>query len=655
MKNTVSRLSALLLALVMLLTVLVGCNNPSENPPAGEVVQIKTTIHEIAKHGNLILYMYGSDLFNKGFEHGDIVEIAIGDKKWDVPLCTSYSDVDNGEVVLRATSATDGVVLAINMGDFATTAGIATKTAIDEDPGYRWDYLMESSVEITITMKEEGGYREEWLIRQLVRTNERTDYASLSDEAFANFREINTTGIGKGVLYRSSSPINSALGRNTYADKAAENAGIITVVNLADPSNTYEGTENTYYSTCQVVYVNLGMDFLSEATLNGIAEGMRYIINNNGPYLIHCNEGKDRAGFISSLLECLMGASMDEVIDDYMLTYYNYYGVEEGSEKYDAIVKNNLIKVLNTTFKVDDVYKADLAAEAAEFLTEDAGLTADEVAALKAKLTITLNEVYEAGNLSTLREKHDSVYVQHTENNAVYQEDYFSKEYSYTFYSYAPESEYASFLTNRSYYMYFNNVDVRVIILTPDGMMDMESLFAEEIAGNVFSENFLNDTIVSVTEKDGKIIVTSVADNEELAIYEAEGWILGKEETVLDAKTREVIFEKAYYTAIETGEIYEGATYITYDGDIPESMKKFVAYDKQTENLRTVTIVSNPGADNEKTESIQVPNGLQVAITDLADVEEPLYTLYADAACTQTFEDEWDVNTDLTIYVKWSE
>ena len=682
MKTIKFRLSALLLALVMLLTVLVGCNNPSgtvdnggnsnitdnttntddtNNPDNNddstvtEPIQIKTTIYEIAKHGNLILYMYGSELFDKGFEHGDVVEIAIGDKKWDVPLCTSYSDVDNGVAVLRATAATDGVVLAINMGDFATTAGIATKTAIEEEPGYRWDYLMDSPVEITITIKEEGGYREEWLIRQLVRTNERTDYASLSDEAFANFREITTTGIGKGVLYRSSSPINPALGRNTYADKAAENAGIMTIVNLADPSNTYEGTENTYYSTCQVVYVNLGMDFLSEATLNGIAEGMRYIINNNGPYLIHCNEGKDRAGFISSLLECLMGASMDEVIDDYMLTYYNYYGVEEGSEKYDAIVKNNLIKVLNTTFKVDDIYKADLAAEAAAFLTEDAGLTADEVAALKAKLTISLNEVYEAGSLPTLFEKHDSVYVQRIENDEVYQEEYFSKEYSYTFYSYTPESEYAFFVTNHSYYMYFNNVDVRVIILTPDGMMDIESLFAEEIDGNIFSENLLNDTIVSVTEKDGKIIVTSVSDSEELAIYEAEGWILGKEETVLDVKTREVIFEKAYYTAIETGESYEGATYITYDGDIPESMKKFVAYDKQTENLHTVTIVSNPGADNEKIERIQVPNGLRVAITDLADVEEPLYTLYADAACTQTFEGEWDVNTDLTIYVKWGE
>jgi protein tyrosine/serine phosphatase len=128
------------------------------------------------------------------------------------------------------------------------------------------------------------------------------------------------------------------------------------------------------------------MDFLSETTLNGLAEGMRFIINNDGPYLIHCNEGKDRAGFVSALLECLMGATIDEVIDDYMRTYYNYYGVEEGSEKYDAVVNSNIIKTLNANFKVDDVYKADLVAEAEAFFMQNVGLTEDEVAALKAKL-----------------------------------------------------------------------------------------------------------------------------------------------------------------------------------------------------------------------------------------------------------------------------
>ena len=170
------------------------------------------------------------------------------------------------------------------------------------------------------------------------------------------------------------------------------------VVNRTDFTSVYERIgkqvtidmvtekEGLAYVTVEGKEYELGMDFLSEATLNGLAEGMRFIINNDGPYLIHCNEGKDRAGFVSALLECLMGATLDEVIDDYMVTYYNYYGVEAGSEKYDAVVNNNLIKSLNTTFKVDDIYKADLVAEAEAFLMEDAGLTADEVATLKAKL-----------------------------------------------------------------------------------------------------------------------------------------------------------------------------------------------------------------------------------------------------------------------------
>ena len=402
MKKTFLRLSALVLALIITLAAFVGCNNwggkvngdstttttanttKPDEPTVSEPTKITTTIYEISKHGNLVLYMYSSELFEKGYEHGDIVEVSIGDQKWDVPFCTSYSDVDNGEVVLRAVAETDGVVLAINMGDFTTTAGIAKKVSIEEEPGYRWEYLMEEPVEITITMKEKGGYREEWLIRQLVRTNERSDYAHLTDEEFANFRVINTTGMGEGVLYRSSSPINPIHGRNIYADEAAKNAGIMTVVNLADSYNNYEGTENSYYNSCNVKYLNLGTDFISEANL--IAEGMRFIIANDGPYLIHCNEGKDRAGFVSALLECLMGATIDEVIDDYMVTYYNYYGVEKGTEKYDVVVNNNLIKVLNTTFKVDDVYKADLVAEAEEYLMEDGGLTLDEVAALKAKL-----------------------------------------------------------------------------------------------------------------------------------------------------------------------------------------------------------------------------------------------------------------------------
>lgn len=662
MQKTFFRLSALVLALVMLLAVLGGCKNPSgtvdnggntDNPGNStitEPIQIKTKIYEIAKHGNLVLYMYGKDLYDKGFEHGDIVEIAIGDKKWDVPLCTSYSDVDNGEVVLRATGDTDGVVLAINMGDFATSAGIAQKTVIDEEPGYRWDYLMESTVEITITMKEEGGYREQWLIRQLVRTNERANYAHLSDEAFANFRVIETTGMGKGVLYRSSSPINPDLGRNTYADKAAEKAGIITVINLADPSNTYEGTENTYYSTCQVVYVNLGMDFLSKTTLNGLAEGMRFIINNNGPYLIHCNEGKDRAGFVSALLECLMGATLDEVIDDYMLTYYNYYGVEKGTEKYDAVLKNNLIKALNTTFKVDDVYKADLAREAAAFLMEDAGLTADEVSALKGKLTITLQEIYGACQTEALLKNHESVYMRNELDGEFWLETYLTKDYAY---DYMPDEEfpYVKFMTDDA--CYYNDAGHRLfyLFITPDGVGDFASERAESYAAVILGEEALDDIIESVEIKDGRITVTSVLSSKNLEAWAEFGVIAGKCEYVLDAKTREMISISVEYT-YNDGSVSTSITELSYDAEEPEKLEELLGYVNQTENLRNVTVVSNPGTDKEERKSIQAPKGLIIGF-EFDDGLEYAPEFYTDAACTESYDPYADTASDLTVYVKW--
>jgi hypothetical protein len=505
-------------------------------------------------------------------------------------------------------------------------------------------------------MKEEGGYREEWLIRQLVRTNERTDYSHLSDEAFANFRVIDTTGMGKGVLYRSSSPINPDLGRNVYADKAARDAGIITVVNLADSSNTYERTDNSYYSTCQVAYVNLGMDFLSEVTLGGIAEGMRFIISNDGPYLIHCNEGKDRAGFVSALLESLMGATLDEIIDDYMLTYYNYYGVEKGSEKYNAVVKNNLIKVLGTTFKVDDVYKANLTAEAEAFLIEDVGLTADEVASLKAKLRITLQEVYDAGkSLAALLGNRENVYVKVVSNGNVIREEYLDKQYCYSFYSAEFMDigfEYASFATDCSEYVYFDNVYSLNVTLAPSGMVEMTDILALVGSNSFISSLVLNDDTATIVENNGFIVVTCTADMDEIAVM-GDDIVSCVETYTLDATTREMTSIKTVYT-YEDGSVEEGLVTITRDVETPDGMKPFLEYAQESENMRTVTIVSNPGTENEKTDTIQVAKGLQVGISPDFFVDKN-FTLYADPACTQIFEEDWDVNTDITIYVKWDE
>lgn len=354
------------------------------------------TVTEIQKYGNLVLSVKGSELLSE-FAYGDLITVTVNGKDYEMPVGNSYSDVDTGEDVCRAVydkdTGDDYVIIAINMGDFATTAGIATKTKIEEAPGYRWDYNegVEVPVKVAIAMKEAGGYYDEWIIHQLKRTNNREDYPHLNDSEFANFRNIATDGMGANMLYRTSSPINPEIGRNTYADAALRGAAVKTVVNLANSDATmkeYEGYADTYYSTLNVIGLNLGVDFTAADFQTGLAAGMRYMIAHDGPYAVHCTEGKDRAGFVSALLECLMGATAEQVIADYMITYYNYYGVEKDTDKYTAIANSNIKKSLATAFGVADITAegTDLAALAQTYFTDKLGLTTEEVTALKAQL-----------------------------------------------------------------------------------------------------------------------------------------------------------------------------------------------------------------------------------------------------------------------------
>ncbi len=351
-------------------------------------------ITEIQKYGNLVLSMKGSELLEAGYAYGDVVTVTINGTGYDMPVGSNYSDVDQGSmicrVVIKPDTNEDMIILAINMGDLATASGIATKEKTEADPGYIW-HLNEGVTEpvrVSIAMKEQGGYYDQYVIHQLVRSENREDYPGLSDEQFANFRAVTTTGIGTGKLYRSSSPVNPEICRNLIADQAAAAAGVKTFINLADNDEVmrgYEGFDASYYSTQAIIPLNLGVDFSAEEFRSGLAEGLRFIASHEGPYLVHCTEGKDRAGFVSAVLECLMGASADEVIADYMVTFFNYYGVQPGTEQYDIVAGSNICKSLAAAFGNADIREADLKAEAEEYLLE-IGLSADEIAQVRASL-----------------------------------------------------------------------------------------------------------------------------------------------------------------------------------------------------------------------------------------------------------------------------
>ena len=109
------------------------------------------------------------------------------------------------------------------------------------------------------------------------------------------------------------------------------------------------------------------------------------MIKNEGPYLIHCTEGKDRAGFMGVLLGALMDADKEAIVEDYMQSYVNYYGVEKGTEKYN-IIAEDVTEMLKVMTGGKDPVNADLS-EAAENYLMNGGMTKEQVNSLKNQLS----------------------------------------------------------------------------------------------------------------------------------------------------------------------------------------------------------------------------------------------------------------------------
>lgn len=333
-------------------------------------------VYSITAGGNVVLNAYGNAFAGLGFEYGDVVSVSFGGREWRMPVVSGYSDVDSGGMLCRIKLAEDesqsAVVLAINGGDFAQTAGVGADTAIK------------------VGMAEKGGYLDQYILRSLDGTTNRADYAELPDEQYANFRMVAAPGIAAGRLYRSSSPVNPGLNRNREADAALENAGIRSVLNLADTEEElkeYPGFAETHYAGKNILALGMSMDFMSEDFREKMAAAVRFIAGSEGPWLVHCSLGKDRAGFLCAILECLAGADADAVVADYMESYVNLFHLAPGDEKYQAIAEGNIVKELQEAFGVEDLLAegVDLAEEAGKYLGR-IGLEEEEIGAVKGKL-----------------------------------------------------------------------------------------------------------------------------------------------------------------------------------------------------------------------------------------------------------------------------
>ena len=333
------------------------------------------TIVEIETYGNAVLDITIEKFEEMGFNLGDIVTVTTENYSGDMPYFNGYY-AEQGDYLLRAYPGTENIAVCITYGDFAEAA--------DAQVGD----------EVTIVLKEDDGALAEQEINNLVYSDDRFDYSL--DTVFANFRPVVMGDIAAGKLFRSASPVDDTFCRAVYANELAELVRIHAVMNLASTDEEIaecfekEGFSSNYYRALyedgRVIALGMPIVFDTEEFAQGIVRGLTFLSEQEPPYLVHCTEGKDRAGFASMVLEALMGASVEEIVADYMVSYRNYYGIEPDTEKYDLIVSKNIMLMLPIIAGTDDLDGVNLA-DAAEAYLINNGMEQESLARLKEKLS----------------------------------------------------------------------------------------------------------------------------------------------------------------------------------------------------------------------------------------------------------------------------
>lgn len=206
-----------------------------------------------------------------------------------------------------------------------------------------------------------------------------------------NFREIRMGKIAPNILFRSSHPIKDNRQEKSISLLAA-NAEIAAIINLCDTmsgiigKSIYAPWYNKLFSKGQVIA--LGMDFScsSPGFRKKLKEALQFLIHTGGPWLIHCHAGIDRTGFVSMVLESFMGASLDEIINDYLLSFNSIFksSVNNSTQKTD---EDTAMQILSLMSDSQAINAQNLQHIAENYLRSKVGLSAQEVKLLKEKLS----------------------------------------------------------------------------------------------------------------------------------------------------------------------------------------------------------------------------------------------------------------------------
>ena len=381
MRTNVKRLLACLSCVVFLFTAAAAL---SEALPREDVEILAVTdvgiLHE-TEFGGTYLMITADDFSALGFAFGDSLDITFsnGYAIEDIPYYSGYY-TQIGEPLVVGYPGYPYLDFCISSGeDTFLLAGLT-----EQDTA-------------TVTLAKPGEYLSIQKSRDIHYLDDRFEYTN--DIIFANFRGVTVGNLREGVLYRSASPCNNQHNRAPYVDALMGLVRVQTIINLADNeeklANYIQQSDFNspnflkLHEQGGVVPLAMGMNFFADDFRAKLVRGLTAMAEAPGPYLVHCTEGKDRTGFVCMVLEALAGADYQAIIDEYMITYKNYYGITEQTdpERYHVIVGQVADPMIRAfAGDVKDLSSVDMAAAVTGYL-EEIGMPAQKIEALRSNLT----------------------------------------------------------------------------------------------------------------------------------------------------------------------------------------------------------------------------------------------------------------------------
>jgi len=370
---------------VVLLVVLgcvlaAGCTSTTPQQqliPATEDISVSCGIYENDQYKTITLDITAEEFENQGFKPGDSVDITFsnGVEIKSVPYVTGFF-IKSGETIL------------LNRSKVYNTIEIAIVGA-----GNEWTtYKVTPNETVTIKLAERQKYADKQVLNTLKYGKDKTKFKD--EYEFTNFRAISGGNLKENYIYRGASAIDNTGGRVEEVNKLLEKHEIKTLVDLADTEEKIlkyqakEGHSAPYfdklYASGNVIAAGMSTALGNDDSKKKVVAVCKEMINHDGPFYLFCLEGKNRTGFLAMLLEALSGATYQEMKDDFMQTFTNYYHIEKSSPTFEKIAEIRFDETLK--FFAENKKDFDFKNAAKNYLLSG-GMTEEEINALIAKIS----------------------------------------------------------------------------------------------------------------------------------------------------------------------------------------------------------------------------------------------------------------------------